>query len=59
MKNCKDCDYYNNGICEHEDHIIDIPDSKKVCEGYSDFETWWDRLDDIEREEYNRFLEEL
>ena len=59
MKRCEDCDYYNHGTCEHEDHIIDTPEDREICEDFADFETWWNSLDDIEREEYNRFMEEL
>ncbi len=59
MKRCEECDYYNHGTCEHEDHIIDTPEDREICEDFVDFEKWWNSLDDIEREEYNRFMEEL
>ena len=51
--------YDNHGTCEHEDHIIDTPEDREICEDFVDFEKWWNSLDDIEREEYNRFMEEL
>ena len=29
----------------------------ETCEEYLDFDKWWDGLDDIEREEYNKSME--
>lgn len=57
MSHCEDCNYYYDGICEHEDHMIGVYGSDECCEDYEDFDTYWNNLDDIEREEYNRQME--
>ena len=42
-------------IC-HQSYIL--KEAKMNDEDEMNFEEWWDRLDDIEREEYDRYVSE-
>lgn len=42
-------------IC-HQSYIL--KETKMNDENEMNFEEWWDRLDDIEREEYDRYVSE-
>ena len=46
------CDYYDDGACANDN--ISLDDDGTCTDYQQTFADYWEQLDDIEREEYNK-----